>query len=511
MRTRRTIINTAYTLGSSLILLVLGLVTRKLFVNAFVLEIPGFAMTIEQIFAVFSVAELGVGGVISYRLYEQVAAKNVEKISQYMSLYKWAYRLIGLVICVLAGIVALFLPWLDPTVPLTQMYTIYFLQMLSTVSSYFLITRRLMYTCTQQGYICTRMDLCFNVATSLARIAISLWYPNYVLYFGVTILFNTLANAAVAQRYKKDFPEVRDVKVSWKEFKELGLFHDLRYYLVHRVSNAVYGSSDSIVTTHVLGSGQVTFMGNYTTIASSVTNIGNKLLDSFAAAIGNIVYDKNAEADGHAKSVFWSLDLFSYCFASFVATAYFCLFQPFMLLWMGDEKWLLPMAYVFFFCLNEYIGWNHRMLGSYRAVLGRFEQDQWYMVASAIGNIVLSFALIYALGLPGIVAATVFAHTLMWIGRARVVFRHYMVGCGWRYLAVQLLHLVTLAACMGLTGWLCGLCANNLVGFALRLVIVAVVPNTMNLAVYAWTTDAAYLRGYAARVVAKIRKGGGRT
>ena len=115
-------------------------------------------------------------------------------------------------------------------------------------------------------------------------------------------------------------------------------------------------------------------------------------MDSFAAAIGNIVYDKSAAANDHDKQVFWGMDLFSYLFASFVATAYFCLFQPFMGAWMG-ERWLLPLGFVLVFCLNEYVGWNHRMLGSYRAVLGHFEQDQWFMVSSAVVNLILSFIL----------------------------------------------------------------------------------------------------------------------
>ncbi|MDD4849064.1 MAG: hypothetical protein PHO10_00025 [Gemmiger sp.] len=508
MRTRRTIINTAYTLGSSLVLLVLGLITRKLFVGAFELSIPGYAATIEKMFSFFSVAEFGVGGVISYRLYAQIAAKNIEQISKYMSLYKWIYRLIGIAICLIAGVAAFFLPWMNPGVAdMTPVYTIYGLQILSTISSYFLVTRRLMYTCTQQGYLCTRMDLCFNVATYLARIAISLWWPNYILYFGVTILFNTLANVAVAVRYKKDFPEVADVKVTFADFRALGLFHDLRYYLVHRLSNAVYGSSDYIVGSRMRGAGSVTYMSNYATVSDSITNIGNKLLDSFAAAIGNIVYDKDAEADGHARQVFWSMDLFSYGFGSAVAVAYFCLFQPFMLLWMGP-KMLLPLSYVFFFCLNEYVGWNHRMLGSYRAVLGHFEEDQWFMVASAISNIVLSFLLIYRFGLPGIVAATVFAHCLMWVGRARVVCRHYIKGGGGHYLAIQLLHLVTLFGEMALCSWLCGFMGGGLLGFAGRLVVAGVLPSAINLAVYGWMPDAAYLRGYAKRLAAKITKKG---
>ena len=125
-----------------------------------------------------------------------------------------------------------------------------------------------------------RIDFCFNVANYLARIAIALWLPNYILYFGVSILFNTGANLVVAARYKKDFPELHEVKVTLRDFKDLGIFHDLKYYLVHRLSNTIYGSSDTIVTSRMAGSAMTANLGNYTTVSDSATNIGNKIMDS---------------------------------------------------------------------------------------------------------------------------------------------------------------------------------------------------------------------------------------
>ena len=495
----------AYALGSSLLLLLLGLVTRRLLVYNFGTQISTASQVVSQLFNFFSIAEFGVGSVISYRLYEQIAARNEEKISKYMSMYKWAYRAVGLAIAVLALLGAAALPWIMPDVPLSTGYTVYALNVVSTLCSYFLVTRRLMYTCTQQGYLCTRIDFCFNVLTSLAKIAVSLWFPNYVLYFSVAIVCNVCANLVIARRFRKDFPYVREAKVSLRDFRELGIFHDLRYYLVHRLSNTIYGSSDTIVTARMGGSAMTTRLGNYTNISTSATDLGNKIMDSFAAAIGNIVYDKSAAANDHDKRVFWGMDLFSYLFASFVATAYFCLFQPFMEAWMGPD-WLLPLSFVLVFCLNEYVGWNHRILGSYRAVLGHFEQDQWFMVASAAVNLILSFALFPAFDITGALAATVAAHCIMWAGRIVVVFRQYMRGSMGHYLCMQALHAVTLAACMGLTWAACrAVPLGGWLGLVPRAAIVCIVPNLINLAFYGWSSDAAYLREYAARIVRKRR------
>ena len=57
--------------------------------------------------------------------------------------------------------------------------------------------------------------------------SIALWLPNYILYFGVSILFNTGANLVVAARYQKDFPELHEVKVTLRDFKDLGIFHEM--------------------------------------------------------------------------------------------------------------------------------------------------------------------------------------------------------------------------------------------------------------------------------------------
>ncbi|MFR3226361.1 MAG: hypothetical protein ACLTNY_05300, partial [Blautia massiliensis (ex Durand et al. 2017)] len=112
MRTRRTLINMAYALGSSLLLLLLGLVTRRLLVYNFGTQISTASQVVSQLFNFFSIAEFGVGSVISYRLYEQIAVRNEAKISKYMSMYKWAYRVVGLAIAVLALLGAAALPWI---------------------------------------------------------------------------------------------------------------------------------------------------------------------------------------------------------------------------------------------------------------------------------------------------------------------------------------------------------------------------------------------------------------
>ena len=130
------------------------------------------------------------------------------------------------------------------------------------------------------------------------------------------------------------------------------------------------------------------------------------------------------------------------------------------------------------------------------------------MVSSAAVNLILSFILFPMFDITGALIATVVAHCIMWAGRVVVVFRRYMAGGLAHYLAVQALHLVTLVVCMGGSYAICARMPGGWLGLVPRVLVVLVVPNVLNLAVYGWGRDAAYLRSYAGKLAAKLKRKG---
>ena len=118
MRTKRTLLNMAYALRiQPAFCCCWGLSRGVCWSITSARRSPPHLRSSASFFNFFSIAEFGVGSVISYRLYEQIAAKNEEKISKYMSMYKWAYRVVGMVIAGLALLGAVTLRWIMPDVP----------------------------------------------------------------------------------------------------------------------------------------------------------------------------------------------------------------------------------------------------------------------------------------------------------------------------------------------------------------------------------------------------------
>ena len=61
---------------------------------------------------------------------------------------------------------------------------------------------------------------------------------------------------------------------------------------------------------------------------------------------------------------------------------------------------------------------------------------------------------------------------------------------------------------MGGSYALCARMPGGWLGLVPRVLVVLIVPNAINLAVYGWGRDAAYLRSYAQKLVAKLKRKG---
>lgn len=424
---------------------ILGLYLRKLFLLTFNPDILGYQGTIGDIFSLLNISELGAGAVITYHMYGAIANKSTEEVSLLMSIYKKTYRIIGLfILC--SGIIAAFflrLIFSEPGINWEEVYTIYLICMSETVLNYFVVFRRVLFIADQKEYICAKVDVICSFVSSIIRVLIIKYFPNYALYMFVWLFTTVFASIALIPFYHKYYPSVTNKKVTFEEYRKIGFFKDIKWYSVQQLAFAIYGSIDSLLTARFLGVAIATLTSNYINIVGSVTVFLDKLLSGLKASIGNITY-----ADNERTKIwlFRRLDAISFGLASVVMCCYLFLFQPVIILWLG-ERYLLPNSYVFFLALNKYISYNHSIIGYFRASVGKFEIDTRNAIVSAVINLVSSILLMRILGITGLMIGTCLAHIPLWWGRTKVVFtniisfeenRHYWLQQLYRLLIIFL-------------------------------------------------------------------------
>ena len=104
MRTKLTIKNGVVALIAYAINFLLNLYIRRLFLMKLDSNILGYDGTIGGVFTFLTISESGIGAAITYRLYNALANNSLLETEKLMNIYKYAYRVVALVIFVLSMI-----------------------------------------------------------------------------------------------------------------------------------------------------------------------------------------------------------------------------------------------------------------------------------------------------------------------------------------------------------------------------------------------------------------------
>ena len=101
MRSQNSIKNTVVSILMSIITILIGLVTQKIFIKILGTEYLGINGLFTNILSMLAIAELGIGSAIIYSLYKPIAQNDKEKIKSLIGFYKKSYRIIALIVAII--------------------------------------------------------------------------------------------------------------------------------------------------------------------------------------------------------------------------------------------------------------------------------------------------------------------------------------------------------------------------------------------------------------------------
>lgn len=507
MRIKSTIKNGIYALVSYGTLAVLALLVRKVFLISLPMEFLGYEGLFGNVFALLALADLGIESVILYRMFPAFANNDETEINRLMSIYKILYGFVGALILLIGLTLTPFLKYIITGNKLSwdYVYVIYFVQLVSTLCTYFLAYKRLMFTVSQQEYICTKVDTVTSIVFNFIKILILVIFKNYILYLLCNLAINLISNIIISIKVKKEFSFLSDhTKVTYKELKEMGVSNDIKHNLVQKVCGTIYGGTDNIVISALLGIGQVGLLANYTLIQGYVTNFITKILKPFQMSIGNYIYsnDKNK-----GLRMFRMFDLISFFFACTISVCYLCLFNPFITLWLGG-RYLLQYEFVFAFAANQYILWNHQFLTFYRYSFGKFELDKIPIAFAAIVNVVLSIILSKPFGVAGVMLGTAVGQVGFWIGRVIVVYSEYIAESILKYAVRQIIRLLICGIEMIFCYVICNHLPLSLIGIALRIILCVFITTVVNFLLFFKSSEMKSIMEYLKKVNSVMKSRG---
>lgn len=448
-------------------------------------EYLGLSSLFTSILQVLNMAELGFSSAVVFSMYKPIAENDENTICALMALYKKVYRTIGTIVL---GVGLLLLPFLKNLIKGDcpediNIYVLYIMYLFNTTVSYFLFAyKNCLLTAHQRADITSNVLSVTQCMQYIIQIIVLFAFKNYYVYFIISPVF-TIANNVIAAHYANKLYPQYVCRGSIHKEKKNEITKSIGGLMVQKISQVSRNSFDSIFISAFLGLTASAVYGNYYYIMSAIHGVLSVVVPAITASAGNSIVSESVEKNHNDfKKInfiyLWAAGWFTICLA--------CLYQPFMVIWVGD-KLLLPIATMVLFCIYFYSNAIGDVISLYIQSAGLWWKVKYVYLLNAVSNIIMNYVLVRLYGVFGIVLATIITGLVFGgFQLCRILYREYFKEYSFaKYLCRILLYFCVTCAVGGLTYAICVFVGEKgLTAFIIRVIICSVLPNIMFFAVY---------------------------
>jgi O-antigen/teichoic acid export membrane protein len=414
MRTDHSIRNIYIGILSQVVLVLLGFITRKIFVDSLGIEYLGINGLLTNVLSVMALVESGIGISIVYNLYKPLADGDNKKIIALVQAYKKAYGFLALIVIIIS--VCLF-PFLGVLMKdggnIENLGLIYFLFVSKNIVSYLNAHKWSLINADQRGYVLVKVNLLFQVITMIARIGILIVTNSFILYLIIELalyIIQTIYNGKIVNRR---YPYIKTKEKYSLDIKtKENLVKNVKAMFLHNVGGFLVFGTDNLLISSFISVATVGLYSNYVMITSQLSSLVNPILGGIGASVGNLI----ATEDGDKNySIFKVSFLVNFWVISLCVVFLYNLLEPFISWWLGEQFILNHLSFIFIL-INFYLTGMRTAIATFKNKAGLFTQDKYAPIFEGFINLISSLILVKYYGLAGIFMGTTLSTllTIFW-------------------------------------------------------------------------------------------------
>jgi len=480
-RTSNSVKNMIFGMVYRCIQLLIPFFIRTISIQKLGAEFLGLNSLFTSIIQVLNLAELGIGNALVYSMYRPVAEHNTQRINELLGLYKKIYSLIGWLILIIGLILMPFLPYIISMEEIDgtgiNIYFLFIFYLVNTVITYWLFAyKKSILIAYQKHRVISICDSACHLLMYAVQIVGLFLAPNYLLYIIVMPLFTIVNNVMIACITQKRYPELNaESVVKLSEYKDI--FDKVKYLVGHKVGAVIINSADSIVVSAFLSVHILTTYSNYFYVITALTGCINVGYNAILASVGNSIITESKEK---LLQLFYELSFIIFYIVSFSTTCLFCLVQPFMQWWMG-ENFMFDMVNVILLVVYFYT-WQIRVIGlNFKDAAGMWKNDALKPYVGMVVNICLNIILVQIMGVGGVLVATIIVMVGIYFPwETKVLFRDIFKTSSRTYVMKEFKYAIITIIVTCLTYFSVQWISNNhILLFVAKIIIVAVETNAL--------------------------------
>lgn len=404
MRTDNTIKNLISGVSLTLVMTLLGFVTRKLFVDSIGVEYLGLNGLLTNILSVVSLLEAGFGTSIVYNLYKPLANKDESRVIALIQLYKKIYQYIGIGVLLMGLSIY---PFLDVFIKdgnsLQYISIVYFIFLFNSLLPYLTAYKWSLINADQKQYKLITINVIYQVGLNLTKLAILYYTKNYILYLIVESIFGIMLNIAVIRKVNKLYPYIlTKIKHQIDPKTKQTLISNSKALFLHSLGGYFAHSTDNIIISSFVSISAVGLYSNYTLITSYVNGIVSQILNSFSESVGNLIATESAQ---RIYDIFKTIFLLNFIVISIPVIILANTLNPFIIWWLGSQ-YQLDNATILVILLNFFIFGIRTSALTFKVKSGIFRQDRFTPLLQGLINLVLSLIFVQFWGITGVLLGT---------------------------------------------------------------------------------------------------------
>ena len=407
MRKKKSFYNLLFSLSSYFITMIFTFVTQAMLVKILGIEYSGANGLFTNILTMLSVAELGIGMAIIFKLYEPLSKNNKEEIKSWMHFYKISYRYVALFVFVIGITLIPFIPMIiGQTYIKENLYLLYFISLLDIVLSYIMTYKRSLLYADQKNYIINIVHIAYVALMNICQILIICFTHNYLYFLLIKLIYRLLENIIINTYVNKHYNYIKEKAIPISKAERKDIIERIKAIFIQKVSFVINKGIDNITISLFLGVAAVGYYTNYNLVATTLCGIIYQMISSFMASIGNLLTEKNKEK---SYSIYKSINLLNSSLTTICIAGFICCIDPFIKIWLGND-YILPLTITISFGIYIYADSIRRSITIYKEAAGICKEDKYVYIVMALINLILSIALCKSIGTPGVILGTAISY-----------------------------------------------------------------------------------------------------
>lgn len=413
-RKRNSVLNSLFGVGTQCVIMACQFIIQTVFIKTLGAEYLGLNGLFTNVLQFLALAELGVGGSITFSLYAPIARNDTRMIASIMRLYRKAYSYIGVFVLIIGLIVSLFLNFFISETDINHVKALFVLFLLNSVVSYFFAYRRTLFVADQRSYIDSINKMIFRILQVIFQVTFLITTHNYVAYLVIQIIVTLIGNMSIFYKSQRMYPFLRSKNKTYVQI-ESNVMEKMKKNVLGSIASKiayfVMFGTDNLLISKFIGLSMVGVYSNYMLIFNSVSMLLSQMLSPLASSIANYVNDENTS---DTNSLFFRYMYIVNSMTLIIGAVLSMVTNIFIVIWLGDQYVL--SATIFAAVIFNWMIHSMRLsILSFMTAFGTYWETRWKAIIESAVNLFVGLFLITKtdLGVMSVVIGSLSANLLV--------------------------------------------------------------------------------------------------